>query len=157
MFWSAGCSLLPAEDFSCRLDVFYKGLGTLRDYTVRGQSNVWRLPKYWPLTARRVCTPPPLVQGEDKTHSLYSIYVSTLCLGISKFNFLDQKYIQFFSAVFFFNFWSLKPWIRIRKCWIRNTATGSYWQIFYSLLKSQIYPKKTAYAGTILCCHFYAV
>ncbi len=29
---------------------------------VRGQSNVWRLPKYWPpipLTARRVCTPPP--------------------------------------------------------------------------------------------------
>ncbi len=33
---------------------------SLRDYTVRGQSNVWRLPKYWPphpLTARRVCTP----------------------------------------------------------------------------------------------------
>ncbi len=29
----------------------------LRDYTVRGQSNVWRLPKYWP-------PPPPHRQGE---------------------------------------------------------------------------------------------
>jgi hypothetical protein len=30
-----------------------------RDYSVRGQSNVWRLPKYSidPLTAGRVCTP----------------------------------------------------------------------------------------------------
>ncbi len=46
--------------------VLYKSLNTLWVY---GQSNVWRLPKYWPphpLTARRVCsTPPLLVRGED--------------------------------------------------------------------------------------------
>jgi hypothetical protein len=27
MFWSAGCSLLRAEDFSCSLGVLYGGLG----------------------------------------------------------------------------------------------------------------------------------
>jgi len=72
-------------------------LDTLRDYTLRGQSNVWRLPKYW--------TPTPSPPGEcvpsrfwcgGRTHSLggegggvsifwktpdtalYSTYVSTL-------------------------------------------------------------------------------
>ncbi len=68
----------------------------LRDYTVGGQSNVWRLPKYWhPLTHLRVCTLRLWCGG--RTHSrrrgggvsivlgrktpdtaLFSIYVSTL-------------------------------------------------------------------------------
>ncbi len=35
-------------------------------------------------------------------------------LGIGKLQFLIKKNLIFFSAViFFFNFWSLKPWIRI--------------------------------------------
>jgi hypothetical protein len=41
---------------------------TRRKIIVRGQSYGWRLPKYCPpipLTARRVCTPTPLVRGED--------------------------------------------------------------------------------------------
>jgi hypothetical protein len=40
------------------------------DYTVRGQSNVWRLPKYWPhpLTARQSVFPPAVGAGEGNTH-----------------------------------------------------------------------------------------
>ncbi len=70
--------------------------------TVRGQSYVMRLPKYWPptpLSARRVCIyPPPLLRGEDtlagwrggwgsifwKTQdtALYSIYIESSLLHI---------------------------------------------------------------------------
>ncbi len=68
-------------------------------------------------------------------------------LGIGKVQFLIKKKLIFFSVVIFFNFWSLKPWIRIgsgsvsvlvsslnlwiririRKKWIRirNTALKS--------------------------------
>ncbi len=49
---------------------------THRDYTVRGQSNVWRPPKYWPPSE---CVLPPPVRKTPDT-ALYSIYVSTLCL-----------------------------------------------------------------------------
>jgi hypothetical protein len=34
-------------------------------------------------------------------------------LGIGKLQFLKKKNLILFSAVIFFNFWSLKPWIRI--------------------------------------------
>ncbi len=34
-------------------------------------------------------------------------------LGIGKLQFLIKKNLIFFSAVIFFQFWSLKPWIRI--------------------------------------------
>jgi hypothetical protein len=34
-------------------------------------------------------------------------------LGIGKLQFWIKKNLIFFSAVIFFNFWSLKPWIRI--------------------------------------------
>ncbi len=59
MFWSAGCSLLRAEGFSCNLGVLYGGL--------------------W----------------------------------ISKLHFLIKKYEFFPAVIFFSNFWSSKPWIRI--------------------------------------------
>ncbi len=39
-----------------------------RDYTVRGQSDVWRLPKYWPSTGPLICTPRLWCGG--RTHSL---------------------------------------------------------------------------------------
>ncbi len=39
-------------------------VGPFRDYSVRGQSYVWRLPKYWPPAPASVY-PPPLVRGED--------------------------------------------------------------------------------------------
>jgi hypothetical protein len=44
----------------------------VEDYIVRGQSIVWRLPKYWPppLTARRVCPPPPPLGGGGRTQSM---------------------------------------------------------------------------------------
>ncbi len=40
------------------------------DYTVRGQSNVWRLPKYWlptPSPPPGECVPPPLMRGGGHT------------------------------------------------------------------------------------------
>jgi hypothetical protein len=46
-------------------------------------------------------------------------------LGIGKLQFLIPKKLNFFSGVIFFQFLSLKPWIRIGtqpkslKCWIR--------------------------------------
>ncbi len=42
-------------------------LQPLRDYTVRGQSNVWRLPRYWPPTPSLPgeCVPPAFGAGED--------------------------------------------------------------------------------------------
>ncbi len=71
----------------------------LRDYTVRGQSNVWCLPKYWPPTPSPPgeCVPPLPSFGAEGGHTrwvergggsifwktpdtvLYSTYVSTLC------------------------------------------------------------------------------
>ncbi len=40
-------------------------------YTVRGQSNVWRLPKYWPLTAPLgECVPSHRLWCGGRTHSL---------------------------------------------------------------------------------------
>ncbi len=89
-----------------KFDDAYKRPPTVEGLYVRGQSNVWRLPTNPmsgifrnidppPLTARRVCTPPPLVRGKDTLAgwrggggsivrkmpdtALYSMYVSTLC------------------------------------------------------------------------------
>jgi hypothetical protein len=78
-----------AAKISARWHHCHQQAQSQRDYTIRGQSFVWRHPTYWPPT------PPPLVQGEDtlaewkrgggsifwKTldTALYSTYVSTLC------------------------------------------------------------------------------
>ncbi len=40
------------------------------------------------------------------------LHVACTCLGISKLQFVIQK-ISIFSAVYFYNFWSTKPWIWI--------------------------------------------
>ncbi len=91
-----GCPKFKTTFFNTTIVSFCIYCIPKRDYTVRGQSNVWRLPKFWthPLTARLVCTPPPLVRGDDTLTgwrggggsivrkpdtALYSIYVSTLC------------------------------------------------------------------------------
>ncbi len=43
------------------------------DYTVRGQSYVWRLPKYWPPPRHRPASvyPPRLVRGEEDTLAVW--------------------------------------------------------------------------------------
>ncbi len=51
------------------LPVFFMNHFPRREIIVRGQSYFSRLPKYWPpipLSARQVCTPPPLLRGEDR-------------------------------------------------------------------------------------------
>jgi hypothetical protein len=78
-----------------------KILWSQRDYTVRGQTNAWRLPKYWPPPPHRPASvsPPPRLWCGGRTYSLggeevgcqyfgrcqtllclYSTYVSTLWL-----------------------------------------------------------------------------
>ncbi len=51
----------------------------------------------------------PLLRAEDFFCNLDVLYGG---LGIGKLQFLKKKNL-IFSAVIFFNFWSLKPWIRI--------------------------------------------
>ena len=79
----------------------------------------------------------PLLWGAGFFCNLDILYVG---LVIGKLQFLIKKFFFFFSAVIFFNFWSLKPWIwigsgsvsvsslnlwiRIRKKWIRIRNTG---------------------------------
>ncbi len=77
-------------------------VGPWRDYTVRGQSNVWRLPKYWPPPPHRPASvyPPTFGAGGGHTRwmergwgvtALYSIYVSTLWVGPWKQNQLGLR------------------------------------------------------------------
>ncbi len=60
----------PKEFLHCKVLIFLNHYTAERReiITVRGQSYVLRLPKYWPptpLSAPRLCTPPPLLRGED--------------------------------------------------------------------------------------------
>jgi hypothetical protein len=88
--------IVQKPQWNCTFLISISVVISQRDYTVRSQSYVWRLPKYWP----GECVPPPLVRGEDtctrwvekgvggqyfgrretcETHTaLYSTYVSTL-------------------------------------------------------------------------------